>query len=103
MSGQAASIENFGIDPDAIIANAQREVQLSIGNFYFYILRLRVTERVAQGLAGEAIELGRRVTGYAVGDRVACAGAVDLVLASRVPQRLRIEHARSPSFSSPGS
>ena len=25
MSGQAASIENFGIDPDAIIANAQRE------------------------------------------------------------------------------
>jgi len=57
MSGQAASIENFRIDPDAIIANAQRKVQVSIGNFCFYILRLRVTERVAQGLAGEAIDL----------------------------------------------
>jgi hypothetical protein len=57
MSGAAASVEDPRIDADAIVANAQGKVQFSKGNFCFYILRLRVTERIAQGLTGKAVDL----------------------------------------------
>jgi hypothetical protein len=56
MSGPAASIEDFRIDADAIIPDAQHKSQLPIGYFCFYILRLSVAERIAQCLTGEAVD-----------------------------------------------
>ena len=56
MPGQAASIENFTIDADAIVANPQRKVEISISNLCFYILRPCVTKGIAQRLTGETVD-----------------------------------------------
>ncbi len=49
--------QNIRRDPHAIIPNAQQKAKVLIGNFYFYIVRPGMVERVAQCFTGKTVDL----------------------------------------------
>ena len=49
--------QHLGVDALAVVAHAQAQAALVVAQLHFDLLRLRVPERVAQGLAGNAEDL----------------------------------------------